>query len=361
MLQSFPMYAYIPAKDVRAFVAGTPVRPGESLFNDAWIAGLDALFAGRYALAVDRLSDANRLQPDLTDVKHVLAEAEAKKKNPPPQPFPWGWVAAAVTILSVGVYGAMFGRRWWKNRYRIMPAQVISAIEEGRNPLLVDVRTRTDFETSPLHLPGAVRLEPEAVEAGKIDLTAEHDTLIVTYDTSPADATAEKVAAALRARGYKNVRILKGGLGGWTNAQLPVETKSHLPSIGIEIYKSLTVGDLERRKFKAGDVICKEGSDAGGEAYVVHSGTVEIRRSFDGTEKTLSTLGEGDLFGEIALFREARRSADAVAVTDVELLVIKNERLDWLIRNRPQLTREIVRRLANWVVQTDRERALSNR
>ena len=134
-----------------------------------------------------------------------------------------------------------------------------------------------------------------------------------------------------------------------------------MPSIGIEIYKSLTVGDLERRKFKAGDVICKEGSDAGGEAYVVHSGTVEIRRSFDGTEKTLSTLGEGDLFGEIALFREARRSADAVAVTDVELLVIKNERLDWLIRNRPQLTREIVRRLANWVVQTDRERALSNR
>ena len=27
----------------------------------------------------------------------------------------------------------------------------------------------------------------------------------------------------------------------------------------------------------------------------------------------------------------------------------------------PQLTREIVRRLSNWVVQTDRERALSNR
>jgi hypothetical protein len=44
----------------------------------------------------------------------------------------------------------------------------------------------------------------------------------------------------------------------------------------------------------------------------------------------------------------------------VELLVIKNERLDWLIQNRPQLTREIVRRLSNWVVQTDRERALSS-
>ena len=55
---------------------------------------------------------------------------------------------------------------------------------------------------------------------------------------------------------------------------------------------------------------------------------------------------------------EAPRSADIIAQTDVELLVIKNERLDWLIRNRPQLTIEVLRRLSNWVVQTDRERAL---
>jgi hypothetical protein len=206
-----------------------------------------------------------------------------------------------------------------------------------------------------------VRLEPEAVDAGRIDLAAEHDALIVTYDTSPAETTAEKVATALRARGYRNVRILKGGLGGWTNARLPVESKSYLPSIGLEIYKNLTLGDLERRRFKAGEVICKEGDDARGEAYVVHAGSVRIRRSFDGDEKTLNTLGEGELFGEMALFRDARRSADAVAATDVELLVIKNERLDWLIQNRPQLTREIVRQLSNWVVKTDRERALSNR
>src|SRR5581483_4077287 len=137
----------------------------------------------------------------------------------------------------------------------ILPGQVIGAIENGRNPLLVDVRTRTDFETSPLRLPGAVRLEPEAVEAGQVDLSAEPDALIVAYDTSPGEMTAEKTATALRSRGFKNVRILKGGLGGWTNARLPVESKSHLPSIGLEIYKSLTLGDLERRRFKPGEVV----------------------------------------------------------------------------------------------------------
>ncbi|MBI4592816.1 MAG: hypothetical protein HY728_01245, partial [Candidatus Rokubacteria bacterium] len=47
----------------------------------------------------------------------------------------------------------------------------------------------------------------------------------------------------------------------------------------------------------------------------------------------------------------------AVAATDVEMLVIKNERLEWLIRNRPQLTIEILKRLSEWVVLTDKERS----
>ena len=38
----------------------------------------------------------------------------------------------------------------------------------------------------------------------------------------------------------------------------------------------------------------------------------------------------------MSLFRESPRSADLIAQTEVELLIIKNERLDWLIRNRPQ-------------------------
>jgi S1-C subfamily serine protease/rhodanese-related sulfurtransferase len=353
----------IPARDVRKFLEDTPVRPGESRFNAAWLAGLDALFADSYSTAVARLKEANAMQPNLTDVKYTLAEAERKLKNPPPRPFPWAWVTLGVTLLSAGIYGSMFGRRWWKNRYRILPAQVIAAIESGRNPQLVDARTKTDFETSPLRLPGAVRLDPDAVLAGKPEAepNVEREQLVVVYDTSPSEVTAEKVAAALRTRGFKSVRILKGGLGGWTNARLPVESKSYLPSIGLEMYKNLTVGDLERRAFKPQELIFREGDDPKGEAFVVHAGTVQIKRTFDGAEKVLSTLGEGELFGDLGLFRSAPRSADAVAATDVELLVLKHERLDWLIRNRPQLTAEVVRRLANWVVQTDRERALSNR
>jgi rhodanese-related sulfurtransferase len=347
----------IPARDVRTFLQGTEVKPGESRFNPVWQAGLEALRAERYSTAAARLREANALLPDLVDVKRALDEADKLVKNPPPRPFPWAWATLGISLLSVGAYGGMFARRWWHNRFRILPGQVIGAIESGDTPVLLDVRTQTDFETSPLRLPGAVRLEPEAVDTGNFTLDVQPEQMIVTYCTSPEEATSAAVAQKLRDRGYKRVRILKGGLGGWTNARLPVESKSALPSIGLEIYKNLTLGDLERRRFKAGEIINREGDDPRGEAFVVHSGVVEARRTFDGEHRLLGTMGEGQLIGEIALFREGPRSADLIAQSDVELLVIKNERLDWLIRNRPQLTIEVLRRLSNLIVQTDRERA----
>ena len=345
----------IPAKDVAKFLQGTEVKPGESAFNAVWAAGIEALLAERYGTAAAKIDEANRILPGLTDVKRLLADAEEKVKHPPPRPFPWAWATVGVTLLSLGAYGAMWGKRWWKNRYRVQPTQVIGFIERGLSPVLLDVRTKTDYETSPLKLPGAVRLEPE--HAATADPHIVREQLIVAYCTSPEEATSARVAAVLRQRGWKDVRILKGGLGGWTNARLPVEAKASLPSIGLEIYKSLSLGDIERRTFKPGEFIFRERDDPRGEAYLIHTGTVEIRRSFDGSEKVLNRLGEGALLGEMALFRKGPRSASAVATADTELLIIKEERLEWLIRNRPQLTVELLRSLSNLVVATDEERA----
>jgi rhodanese-related sulfurtransferase len=304
---------------------------------------------------VTRLTEANAIVPNLPDVKRTLAEADKLVKNPPPRPFPWIWVAFGVTFVSAGAYGGMFARRWWKNRYRILPTQVIGLLAAGKAPALVDVRTRDDYETSPLKLPGAHRLSPEEVDAGRVDLVAEKSQTLVAYDTSPGEATSERVAHALRKLGWRDVRILKGGLGGWTNAKLPMEAKSSLPSIGIELYKNLTLGDMEKRHFDKGTVICKEGDDPHGEAYLVHAGAVEIRRRENGTFRVLTQLGEGQLVGQMALFRKERRSADIVAATDVDLLVIMQERLEWLIHNRPEVTVEILKSLSDDVARANRQ------
>jgi rhodanese-related sulfurtransferase len=352
----------IPARDVRKFLDGTAVaNPGGSRFSAIWEGGLRDLDEGRFSRAAKAFAEVDALLPGLPDVKRAIAEAEFKIKNPPPRPFPWAWATAAVTLASVGGYGGMWGRRWWKNRFRIRSGQVIELMSGGRSPVLVDARTQSDFETSPLELPRAIRLAPQDAEAGKIDLHVEPNQTVVAYCASPEEQTSARVAQLLRQRGFKDVRILKGGLGSWTNAGLPVSSKASLPSIGIEIYKTLTAGDIERRRVSAGEMIVSEGEEANNEAYVVHSGKVEIHRRFNGTDKLLTTHGEGELFGEMALFRKSTRAASAIAATDVELLVIKAEKLDWLIRNRPQLTLEILKRLSEMIAQGNQPKPASTR
>jgi 3-mercaptopyruvate sulfurtransferase SseA len=48
----------------------------------------------------------------------------------------------------------------------------------------------------------------------------------------------------LRRRGFKHVKILKGGLGGWIIAGLPVEAPSDLSPVGKELYKALATGNI---------------------------------------------------------------------------------------------------------------------
>ena len=50
------------------------------------------------------------------------------------------------------------------------------------------------------------------------------------------------MARDLRKVGFKDVMILKGGLGAWTNAGLPIESRSDLSQVGMELYKALATG-----------------------------------------------------------------------------------------------------------------------
>jgi rhodanese-related sulfurtransferase len=219
--------------------------------------------------------------------------------------------------------------------------------------VLLDVRAPADYETSPLSIPRAIRRDPDHITERHIDLPVEKNQLIVTFCTSPEERTSAEVTRLLRRQGWSSVRILKGGLGAWANARLPVESKSHLPSIGIELYRNLTHGDIERRHYAPGAVIFEEGDDAHGEAYLVHTGTIEIVKRSTGGERRLNLVKEGELLGEMALFRHAPRSAAAVAVTEAELLVMRSERLEWLIRNRPELTLELLKWLSDQIVSRD--------
>ena len=76
--------------------------------------------------------------------------------------------------------------------------------------------------------------------------------------------------------------------------------------------------------------VFKEG-DCGESLYIVQSGTVEIRKGGN----VLAILEAGSLFGEMALFEDEPRSADAVTRTASALLEINISRFRDLLRSYP--------------------------
>lgn len=234
----------IPTDAVREFVKDTDVKlTGTSKFNEAWYAAVRQFFTEDYKAALRDLERAEALVPNLPAVKRLTGETREYVKNPPPRPFPWFWVAVGVTVLSAGGYGAQFLVRWQKNRYRVAPFEVIKLLEGGKQPQILDVRTPEVYDTLPLRIPGSIRLAPEELSSGVSGLELDVNRPVVAYCTSPEEQTSAKVARDLRKLGFKNVLILKGGLGAWTNAGLPIETRSDISAVGLELYKALAGGN----------------------------------------------------------------------------------------------------------------------
>jgi alkyl hydroperoxide reductase subunit AhpC len=75
----------------------------------------------------------------------------------------------------------------------------------------------------------------------------------------------------------------------------------------------------------AGETIVAEG-DTADRFYVIKSGEVAVtRRTPEGDEIELATLGPGQFFGEVGILAETRRTATVRAIDDVELLALSWE------------------------------------
>ena len=95
--------------------------------------------------------------------------------------------------------------------------------------------------------------------------------------------------------------------------------------------------------------VVREG-DIGDKLYIVHTGEVAVRKRISATEeRELARLTSGQLFGEMAIFDEERRSATVVAVKDSELFALDRELFYSLAYQRPdipiQLCKVLIARL----------------
>ena len=95
------------------------------------------------------------------------------------------------------------------------------------------------------------------------------------------------------------------------------------------------------RPIADGEDVIVEGN-AGQEFFVIGNGSAIVRRQ----GKKLATLGQGDFFGELALFDPAPRNATVTATTALNLLVLGSDAFATLLERSPTIRGNVLKGMA---------------
>ncbi|HUU81107.1 MAG TPA: rhodanese-like domain-containing protein [Acidobacteriota bacterium] len=102
----------------------------------------------------------------------------------------------------------------------------------NKKPVFVDARSPELYERG--HIEGALNLPWDDFEKlfREVLKGISNDAVLVTYCDGEGCGQSHELALALFKEGYKNVRVLVGGLRLWQEAQLPVAKGTFTQSLG---------------------------------------------------------------------------------------------------------------------------------
>ena len=124
----------------------------------------------------------------------------------------------------------------------------------------------------------------------------------------------------------------------------------------VPLFASLSEADrrslaarVRSRRFSAAETVFHRG-DPAAHLYVLVSGTAKITLPDEyGKEAVIALLRPGEVFGELALFDDAPRSATVVSVGECECLLVGRDEFLALLERAPQTMREVLRLLARTI------------
>ena len=141
--------------------------------------------------------------------------------------------ATGVALVLVGLLVLLFGghRVWQRHRLRqvqsivrMAPDELIGRLQQGWQPLILDVRSREMAALEPNGLPGAQRVDMARLRSQLADEEREHP--VVVYCNCPGDVFSAQAARRLRGMGFRQVWPLAGGLDAWYEAGQGVQPVS---------------------------------------------------------------------------------------------------------------------------------------
>jgi CRP/FNR family transcriptional regulator len=121
----------------------------------------------------------------------------------------------------------------------------------------------------------------------------------------------------------------------------------------VPVFESLGSQELERvaavavpRRYEPGEAVFHEG-DEGETCYVVRGGHARaIRTHPDGRTIALASFGPGEMFGELAMFDQERRSATVEAVDRLDALAVLGPDMRRLLHEYPHIAIKLVSSLS---------------
>lgn len=123
--------------------------------------------------------------------------------------------------------------KWWQRRRLLVALRMARmsvddlnvAIAQGRQPIVIDVRSAASRLLDTRVIPGALLADLDGVDRALVGVPPDRE--LVIYCSCPNEVSAAKAAKLLMALGYRRVRPLLGGLDAWDAAGYGIE---RLPS-----------------------------------------------------------------------------------------------------------------------------------
>ena len=109
----------------------------------------------------------------------------------------------------------------------------------------------------------------------------------------------------------------------------------------------VVVAACEQRVLLTGEELFSEG-DSGDSLWIIQSGRVDVFKNIrSDIDRTLASLGPGDVIGEMSFIDQSRRSAGARTVEPSEFLVLTRTAFQSVQRERPEIAAGFYRNLAS--------------
>ena len=112
---------------------------------------------------------------------------------------------------------------------------------------------------------------------------------------------------------------------------------------------------MTKRSYQKNNMILME-DEFGDTFFIIAGGSIKITRiSEDGREVILAMLGEGEFFGEMSLLDGETRSANAIAIEESKVLILKRHDFLLFLERFPKIAISLLTEMAGRIRKSDQQ------